>query len=143
MTLTPELIQESVLALAEGRATAFKAAKGLTSTHIDQAITNLLEIQEYLEKKESAAKELEEQKAKVAQEIIEKINSTGLSLDEIAGLTNLSAKTDSRKTVKIKYAVEIDGVQHNWSGRGRTPVAIAKYLTENGLQKEDILINDN
>ena len=113
-----------------------KQCQPLTAVEIEKAIADLTEIME-------EKRQLEETQIAVERERLEKIEAikksmldAGIELDDLMGLIDAPAK----KKVAPKYQVTDDnGDVHQWSGRGRTPVAFQAYFAK-GFGKEDCLI---
>lgn len=83
---------------------------------------------------------VEEEKQRIEQEKNEKIDvirrtmqEAGLSFDD---LRDLVAETPKKK-VEAKYRIEDEGGNvHEWSGRGRTPLAFQRYFDKHGVDKD-------
>lgn len=85
----------------------------------------------------------EEEKAAAEQAKVDKINvirktmqDAGIDIDDLMGLVDVTPK----KKVQPKYrVVDDEGQTHEWSGRGRTPIAFQQFF-DKGNTKEDCLI---
>ncbi|HFG6592176.1 TPA: H-NS family nucleoid-associated regulatory protein [Salmonella enterica subsp. enterica serovar 1,4,[5],12:b:-] len=108
----------------------------------------LVEMQEKLsvvieERREDAEREAaeREEREKKRQELIQLIQSEGFDLSELAsGATDSGIKTKKAgKKAPAKYQFEENGQVVQWSGRGRTPKAIAEALAS-GRSLEEFLI---
>ncbi|MBT5556434.1 MAG: H-NS histone family protein [Halieaceae bacterium] len=73
------------------------------------------------------------------------MNELGISADDITGA--VKAKSAKRKStgpkkgnkVAPKYQITVNGVAHQWTGRGRTPVVFKDHVAQGGAL-DDCLI---
>lgn len=103
------------------------------------------ELQKLKNDVESLIAERQEKQNKI-EALKQMMKEQGLSADDLieAGIMAQSEgaelKSKSRKSVEPKYKVtDAQGVEHLWSGRGRTPKAFQDYF-EQGYSKDDCLI---
>ncbi|MHB9348766.1 H-NS family nucleoid-associated regulatory protein [Enterobacter vonholyi] len=79
----------------------------------------------------------EEKKRKEAKEKIEELlKEQGLTMEEL--YTSVAVEEKKKRTAKPKYKIEVNGVEHTWSGRGRKP----KVFEEVGENLEKYLIKE-
>lgn len=133
--------------LAKSRVKAKAAAKKLEISALKKLIQSL-----------NIALEAEEKRIKEKQEKerLSKINKINKLLEEsglkLADLKQASAgggklsksrrtgkKAGKRGPVPPKYRLLVDGVEHLWSGRGRTPLVFAEYF-DKGNSRESVEI---
>jgi len=139
MTTNTSALEE----LAKSRVKAKAAAKRLEVAALKKLILSLTAA---LEAEEKRIKEKEE---KDRQNKIEKINQlladNGLKLSDLKQSSGPTRKKVSKKRggkrgpVAPKYRLLVDGVEHIWSGRGRTPLVFAKYF-DGGKSRESVEI---
>ena len=126
--------------LAKNKATARAEAKKLTIPQLEnliEGLTNAFNIKKEEAAKIAAETAIREEKAK---ELADLISQSGLTLEEISQLSSMKVKGDTRSNpVLPKYMLEIDGEEHLWSGRGRTPKVFQQYFDE-GNTKESCAI---
>ena len=121
----------------KSKAKAKTEAKRLALKEVDKLISVLQEVKAELEQKESERAEKEKQQN------IERIQAlmaeSGLTADDISGSAKRAkkAKTQrganakparSRPPVAPKYRLVIEGEEHLWTGRGRTPKVFQEYF---------------
>ncbi|WP_420600629.1 H-NS family nucleoid-associated regulatory protein [Neptuniibacter sp.] len=102
-----------------------KNIQELSSEDIQKVISNLSEIHLEKEKEEQALEEAAQAKQDKIDEIAKMMKEAGLNFDDVMGAV---AEVKQKKKVEAKY--RLDTVE--WSGRGRTPVAIKAYLEAGG-----------
>ena len=129
--------------LAKSKIKAKAAAKKLDISLLEKLIASLTAA---LEVERSRIKEKEE---KDRQNKINKINKllveNGLKLSDLKSgkpkvvKKNMSKAKGKRGPVPVKYKLVVDGVEHKWSGRGRTPLVFAAYF-EAGNSRESVEI---
>lgn len=112
-----------------------KQCQELSALDIEKIITDLQEI--LVERQEDEARREAEERQRV--EKIEKIRlamkEAGIDLADLADLVD----APSRKVVKAKYVItDAEGQQHEWSGRGRTPVVFQEYMSAHGISKDQL-----
>jgi DNA-binding protein H-NS len=117
-----------------------KECSELDSATISKVLVELNEI--LIAKQEAEAAELVEQQAK-----LEKIEAIKALMEELDmkpyQLLKMIASLEKKKpAVKAKYRfVDDKGEMHEWSGRGRTPLAFQQRI-DAGASKDDFLIKD-
>ena len=130
----------SLESISRSKAAANNAVKSLTVEQIERAIANL----------SAAAKTVQQREAQRKKEVAVKklkamMNELGISADDIAD--TLKAKPIKRKStgpkkgnkVAPKYQITVNGVAHQWTGRGRTPVVFKDHVAQGGAL-DDCLI---
>ncbi|TVL32933.1 H-NS histone family protein [Shewanella xiamenensis] len=119
-------------------------ARRLKATVKELSVAELKDVYEKLgkivaEREEEANAEAEanaERIAKIA-EFQKMIESAGLSLDDLGGVT---AKVKSTRAPRpAKYSIVVEGETVTWTGQGRMPT-VFKQQIENGRSIEDFLI---
>jgi len=115
-----------------------KQCQELSLADIEKILADLNEIIE--ERKGEEAEKQAELGARMAkiEEIRKQMEEAGLSLDDLQALKESGA---GKRKVEAKYrVVDENGETHEWSGRGRTPVAFKDYFEKHGVSKEDTRI---
>lgn len=113
-----------------------KQCQELSVADIEKVLDDLNAILEEKREEEIARRKAEAEKAAKIEEIRKSILEAGIDLADLEQLVDTAPK----KKVAPKYRiVDEDGVTHEWSGRGRTPLAFQKYF-DSGKTKEDCLI---
>lgn len=117
-----------------------KALRLMSISDIDKFEKNLKKAkEEIMEEKETEAKNEILRKEKINQ-IIENIQSSGLTVDEVFETASKTSVKKSKKPVKAKYALRTENGTLEWSGRGKTPVLMQQYI-DNGGSLEELLID--
>ena len=119
----------------KSKAKAKAEAKRLALKEVDKLISVLQEVKAELEQKESERAEKEKQQN------IERIQAlmaeSGLTADDIVGSVKkakkskgqrAAKKSSSRSPVAPKYRLVVEGEEHLWTGRGRTPKVFQEYF---------------
>lgn len=111
-----------------------KQTQDLSVADIEKVMSDLADILEERREEEAAKAQAEAAKVEAIEAIRKQMLDAGIALEELA------TQVDSapRKSVKAKYVIEVDGEEHHWSGRGRTPVVFAQYMEEKGISKEQL-----
>lgn len=113
-----------------------KQCQALAAADIEKAIADLTEILDEKLQQEEAQATAERERQEKIDAIKQSMQDAGIDLDDLMGLIDAPVK----KKVEPKYQVTDDnGEVHQWSGRGRTPVAFQAYFAK-GFNKEDCLI---
>jgi len=115
-----------------------KQCQELSLADIEKILADLNEIID--ERKGEEAEKQAELEARMAKidEIRKQMEDAGLSLDDLQALKDSGA---GKRKVEAKYRIVDDnGETHEWSGRGRTPVAFKEYFEKHGVTKEDTRI---
>ncbi len=102
-------------------------------TKIITDLTDILEEHQTVEKERSEAEQLKAEKIEAIRKAME---DSGIGFEDLKELVPATPK----KKVEAKYRVIVDGVTHEWSGRGRTPVVFQQYFDDNNVTKESCLI---
>jgi len=108
--------------LAGNKAKARAAAKELTIPELENLISGFSNALIKLKEEESVRQAEEAKKAEAATELAALIAQSGLTLDEIVELSSPRAIATKGKTVEPRYRLEVNGEEHLWTGRGRTPI---------------------
>ena len=128
--------------LAKSRVKAKAAAKKLEVSALKKLIQSLTIALE------SEEKRIIEKQEKERLNKIEKINQlladSGLKVSDLKQTSASKRKTAKRRggkrgPVAPKYKLVVDGVQHLWSGRGRTPLVFAAHF-DKGNSRESVEI---
>ncbi|MCP3686161.1 MAG: H-NS histone family protein [bacterium] len=109
----------------------------LDSETLERVAENLaLFIDERKNQEAAAAAEAASKQAKI-DEIRKMMSEAGLSFDDVVDSIDVT-KPKTKVTAKYRF-LDKNGEQVEWSGRGRTPVAIKEYV-DNGGALADLLI---
>lgn len=114
--------------LAGNKAKARAAAKELTIAQLENLIEGFNNALVKMQEEEQTRQAEIEAKARQAAEIAKLIEQSGLTLDEIAALGAPRTNPTKGKVVKPKYRITLNGEEHEWSGRGRTPKVFQEYF---------------
>ncbi len=115
-----------------------KQCAELSVAEVEKVLADLTEIVEDKRAEEEAKAAAEQAKFEKINAIRQTMQDAGIDIDDLMGSVDVAPK----KKVQPKYRiVDADGETHEWSGRGRTPVAFQQYF-EGGKTKEDCLIKD-
>lgn len=115
-----------------------KQCAELSVAEVEKVLADLTEIVEDKRAEEEAKAAAEQAKFEKINAIRQTMQDAGIDIDDLMGSVEVAPK----KKVQPKYRiVDADGETHEWSGRGRTPVAFQQYF-ESGKTKEDCLIKD-
>ena len=129
--------------IAKSKAVANRAVKSLDIQQIERALANLSAAAEKLKERESSRAQRKKEVA--VKKLKSMMNELGISAADITGTSkpksNGKRTTGPKKGNKVapKYQVTVDGVTHQWTGRGRTPVVFRSHV-ENGGSLDDCLI---
>jgi DNA-binding protein H-NS len=102
-------------------------------TKIIADLSDILDEHQTVEKERSEAEQLKNEKIEAIRKAME---DSGIGFEDLKELVPATPK----KKVQAKYRVIVDGVTHEWSGRGRTPVVFQQYFDDNKVTKESCLI---
>jgi DNA-binding protein H-NS len=133
----------SLKSIAKSKAAATRAVKSLDSQQLERALANLTAAAETIKKRESLRAQRKKEAA--VKKLKSMMDEMGISAADITRTSKSKGKgkraTGSKKGNKVapKYQISVDGVTHQWTGRGRTPV-VFKSLVENGGSLDDCLI---
>lgn len=115
-----------------------KHCQELSVSELEKVIADLTVIADDKRADEAAERAAEEAKAAKIEAIRQSMADAGVDLDDLVGLIGDTATT--KKKVQPKYRIVDDnGETHEWSGRGRTPLAFQAYF-DKGFTKDDCLI---
>ena len=129
--------------IAKSKAAANRAVKSLDIQQIERALANLSAAAEIIKKRESIRAQREKEVA--VKKLKSMMSELGISAADITGSSKSKTKgkraTGPTKGNKVapKYQIAVDGVTHQWTGRGRTPVVFRSHL-ENGGSLDECLI---
>jgi len=116
-----------------------KQCQELSVSELEKVISDLTVITEDKRAEEEALQAAEQEKAAKIEAIRQSMQDAGVDLNDLMGMIGEAAPT-TKKKVQPKYRIEDDnGEVHEWSGRGRTPLAFQAYF-DKGFTKEDCLI---
>jgi DNA-binding protein H-NS len=133
----------SLESISRSKAAANNAVKSLTVEQIERAIANLSAAAKIAQQRD--ALKAQRKKEVAVKKLKSMMNELGISADDIAGA--VKAKSIKRKStgpkkgnkVAPKYQITVNGVAHQWTGRGRTPVVFKDYVAQGGAL-DDCLI---
>lgn len=129
--------------IAKSKAAANRAVKSLDIQQIERALANLSAAAEKFKERESFRAQRKKEVA--VKKLKSMMNELGISAADITETSksknNGKRSTGPKKGNKVapKYQVTVDGVTHQWTGRGRTPVVFRSHV-ENGGSLDDCLI---
>jgi len=112
-----------------------KQCAELSVEEIEKVLADLKEIAEDKRAEEEAAQAAEQARAEKIDVIRQTMKDAGIDLEDLLSAIDVTPK----KKVQPKYRIVDEEGTHEWSGRGRTPVAFQRYF-EQGHSKEDCLI---
>ncbi|MBR7887666.1 H-NS histone family protein [Marinomonas sp. A79] len=128
-----------LLELAGNKAKARAAAKELNVAQLENLIAGFTNALEKVREEEEARNAEQALKSARAEKIATLIAESGLTMEEVAQLTTPKAGATKGKTVEPKYRLELDGVTHEWTGRGRTPKVFQQHF-DAGNSRESVEI---
>ena len=129
--------------IAKSKAAAKRAAKSLDIQQLERALANLTAAAETIKERESLRAQRKKEVA--VKKLKSMMDELGISAADITGASkpkgNGKRATGPKKGNKVapKYQITVDGVTHQWTGRGRTPVVFKSHV-ENGGSLDDCLI---
>ena len=129
--------------IAKSKVAANRAVKSLDIQQIERAIANLSAAAETIKERESLR--AQRKKDVAVKKLKAMMDEMGISATDITGSSK--SKTNGKRAarpkkgnkVAPKYQITVDGVTHQWTGRGRTPVVFRSHV-ENGGSLDDCLI---
>jgi len=133
----------SLESISRSKAAANNAVKSLTVEQIERAIANLSAAAKIAQQRD--ALKAQRKKEVAVKKLKSMMNELGISADDIAGAVKVKStkrkSTGPKKGNKVapKYQITVNGVAHQWTGRGRTPVVFKDYVAQGGAL-EDCLI---
>ncbi len=114
-----------------------KQCQDLSITDIEKIIIDLTDILKEKEISELERVEADREKNAKIDMIRKTMQEAGIGFDDIKDLV----ATTTKKKVEAKYRIiDVNGETHEWSGRGRTPLAFQEYFDKQGVTKEACLI---
>ena len=134
---------QAIQAIAKSKATANRALKGLDIEQVERALKNLSAAAKALKARES--QRAQRKKEVAVKKLKSMMDELGISAADITGASkpkgNGKRATGPKKGNKVapKYQITVDGVTHQRTGRGRTPVVFKSHV-ENGGSLDDCLI---
>ena len=117
-----------LLELAGNKAKARAAAKELSVNQLENLIAGFQNALEKMKDEESKKAEEAAIRSNKAEELAKLIAESGLTLDEIASLSSPRAIATKGKPVEPKFRLVVNGEEHLWTGRGRTPKVFQEYF---------------
>ena len=137
----------SLTDLAKSKSKLKSAAKNLDTKTLEKLIASLSDILKSV--KSGAAAKLEKERRSKIKKISQLMAASGLSINDLkaSGVTGAKSgkKIATKKTgakrpkVLAKYRLVINGVEHKWSGRGRTPLVFSAHFAA-GNSRESVEI---
>lgn len=113
-----------------------KQCEGLSAAQIEKVIGDLDEIKRELAEQEVRAQEEARQREEKLKALRQMIIESGIDINE---LVDMGVDGSVRKAVKAKYVITDDeGERHEWTGRGRTPIAFKQYMEARGISKDQL-----
>lgn len=114
-----------------------KQCQDLSITDIEKIIIDLTDILKEKEVSELERVEADREKNAKIDMIRKTMQEAGIGFEDIKDLV----VTTTKKKVEAKYRIiDADGETHEWSGRGRTPLAFQEYFDTQGVTKDACLI---
>ncbi|SFF93414.1 MULTISPECIES: H-NS family nucleoid-associated regulatory protein [Neptunomonas] len=114
-----------------------KQCQDLSITDIEKIIIDLTDILKEKEVSELERIEADREKNAKIDMIRKTMQEAGIGFEDIKDLV----VTTTKKKVEAKYRIiDADGETHEWSGRGRTPLAFQEYFDKHGVTKDACLI---
>lgn len=115
-----------------------KQCHDLSVAELEKVISDLTVITEDKRAEEEAVLAAEQEKAAKIESIRQSMQDAGVDINDLMSLIGETAAP--KKKVQPKYRiVDDEGNEHEWSGRGRTPLAFQAYF-DKGFTKDDCLI---
>jgi DNA-binding protein H-NS len=142
MTATPSLED-----FAKSKSKLKSAANKLDLNSLEKLVASLSDILKSV--KSGTAAKAEKKRLSKIKKISQLMAASGLSVDDfkapgVAGVKSgkkIAAKKTGAKRPKVlpKYRLVIDGAEHLWSGRGRTPLVFSAHFAA-GNSRESVEI---
>ncbi len=116
------------------------ATRELTLEQLNDGFEKLKAIVEERNEAEAAEAQAKQERARKIEEYKQMLQAEGIDISDLVSAAEPVKATAKRapRPAKYKYT-DIDGSEKTWTGQGRTPAAIQKYLNE-GKSLEDFLI---
>ena len=129
--------------ISKSKSAANNAVKTLSVEQIERAIANLSAAAKTVQQREAV--KAQRKKEVAVKKLKSMMTELGISADDITGA--VKAKPAKRKSagpkkgnkVAPKYQITVNGVAHQWTGRGRTPVVFKDHVAQGGAL-DDCLI---
>lgn len=116
-----------------------KQCQELSVSDLEKVISDLAVIAEDKRAEEEAIAAAEQAKLEKIESIRKSMLEAGVDISDLMSMVGDSS-AGVKKKVGPKYRIEDDeGNVHEWSGRGRTPLAFQAYF-DKGFTKDDCLI---
>ncbi|MGH1461467.1 MAG: H-NS family nucleoid-associated regulatory protein [Neptuniibacter sp.] len=116
-----------------------KQCQGLSVAEVEKVISDLNIIADDKRAEEEAITAAEQAKVEKIEAIRKSMQEAGVDISDLMSIVS-DVSSGVKKKVGPKYRIEDDeGNVHEWSGRGRTPLAFQAYF-DKGFTKEDCLI---
>ena len=129
--------------IAKSKTAAKRAIKSLDIQQIERALANLRAAAEAIKERELLRTQRKKEVA--VKRLKSMMDEMGISAADITGSskpkTNGKRATGPKKGNKVapKYQITVDGVTHQWTGRGRAPIVFKSHI-ENGGSLDDCTI---
>ena len=129
--------------IAKSKAAANRAVKSLDIQQIERALANLSAAAETIKERESIRAQRKKEVA--VKKLKSMMNELGISAADITGSSKSKTKgkraTGPTKGNKVapKYQITVDGVTHQWTGRGRTPIVFRSHIEKGGSLDECLI----
>ena len=136
---------DNFLKLATNRNSLKSLTKNFYMDELDRFLSNLTIIIEQRKGQEEELRENHRQKIQKIEEIKSLLTEQNLSVDDLIGdpLHHILKPIKPKKKLPPKYRlVDLDGVIHEWTGRGIAPKVFQQYF-DRGHSKESCLIVKN
>lgn len=142
-----------LLSAAQSKATASQLARTLAPKDLARAIKNLQAAAAKI--KQGEADKVARARAANLKKLKTMMDKMGLSAEDVRGLSSKKApakrgrpkKTAARKKagpkkgtkVPPKYAIKVGKETHQWTGRGRMPLAFKEYVEKGGALEKCLI----
>ena len=116
------------------------ATRELTLEQLNDGFEKLKAIVEERNEAEAAEAQAKEERARKIEEYKQMLQAEGIDISDLVSAVEPAKATSKRapRPAKYKYT-DVDGSEKTWTGQGRTPAAIQKFLNE-GKSLDDFLI---
>ena len=136
---------DNFLKLVKNRNSLKSLVKDFYMDELEKFSSNLTIIIEQRKSQEEKLREKNSQKIKKIKEIKFLLAEQGLSVNDLTGdpLNHISKPIRVKKKLPPKYrVVDLDGITHEWTGRGIAPKVFQQHFERNH-SKESCLIVEN
>jgi len=110
----------------------------LSVSDVEKVLTDLNEILQERHEADVTAQQEEKQRMKQIADIRKRMAEAGIGLEDLKAIK--AADGPKRQVEANSRITDASGTVHEWSGRGRTPVAFNEYFDKHGVTKEDTRI---